>query len=118
MNNLSNRVVLIGNLGNDPQVRQFENGNAIARFSVATTEFIKGKDGDSESKTTWHKVVVWNGKAKYAEKYLRKGNKVALEVKLDNRSWEDKDKNRHYITEVVANEVISFSWNDLEENDK
>ncbi len=112
MNSLSNRVILIGNLGNDPQVRNFENGNTIARFSVATTEYIKGKSGNSETKTTWHKIVVWNNNAKYAERYLKKGNKIALEGKLDNRSWEDKDKTRHYITEVVANDIISFTWND------
>ena len=109
MNNLSNRVILIGNLGIDPQVRKFENGNAVARLSIATTESFKTKNGKWENKTTWHNVVAWNGQANYAERFLRKGNRVVVEGKLESRSYEDKDKKTHYVTEVIARDFMSLS---------
>lgn len=111
MNTLNNRVVLIGNLGNDPQVRHFENGSSIARMSIATTERFKTKDGESSERTYWHNVVAWNRQATYAEKFLRKGNRIAVEGKLESRSYEDKDKNTKYVTEVIARDFMSFTKN-------
>jgi single-strand DNA-binding protein len=115
MNNLSNRVMLIGNLGQDPEMREFENGNKVVRMNLATTEYFKNKAGKTDTRTTWHKIVAWNGQANYANKFLRKGSRIAIEGKLENRSWEDKDKNIHYITEIIVNEIMSF---DAKEKDK
>lgn len=95
-----NKVILVGNLGKDPEVHYFDDGNAIAKFSLATTESYKGKDGQKEEKTEWHNVIVRNALAKVAEKYLRKGSTIYLEGKLRNRTWDDKEGKKHYQTEV------------------
>lgn len=108
MKNLSNRVVLIGNLGSDPQVRQFENGRSLARLSVATTEAFKNKRGEWEDKTTWHTVIAWGPQAVFAERNLRKGSKIVVEGKLENRSYEDKEKVKRYVTEVVATDFMQI----------
>ncbi len=106
MNSLKNRVQLIGNLGKDPEVKSFDNGKKVARFTMATSESYKKESGEKVTETQWHNIVAWNGTAGIVEKYLKKGNEVAIEGKLTSRSWEDKEGNKHYITEVVANEVL------------
>lgn len=98
-----NKVILIGNLGQDPEVRRLENGVAVAKFSVATTEKYKDRSGETQSQTEWHNVVVWRQLAELAEQYLKKGRQVYVEGKLTHRKWQDKDGNNRYTTEVVAN---------------
>lgn len=100
-----NKVILLGNLGRDPEVRHLDNGRAVANFSIATTEFYKNKQGERVSTTEWHNVVLWTPLAEIAEKYLKKGNQVYIEGKLTSRSYEDKDGVTKYITEVVGREM-------------
>jgi len=97
-----NKVILIGNLGKDPEIRTLETGAKVATFSLATNEVYKDKDGNKKEVTDWHNIVLWRGLAELAEKYLRKGNQIYLEGKLKSRSYDDKDGNKKYITEVVA----------------
>ena len=96
-----NKVILIGNLGKDPEVITFDTAKK-ATFPLATTEFFKNKDGQKVEQTDWHNIVCWRGLADIAEKILRKGTHVYIEGKLHTRSWEDKDGNKRYITEVLA----------------
>lgn len=101
-----NKVILIGNLGKDPEVRHLENGAAVANFPLATSESYKDRNsGERVSQTDWHNIVVWRGLADVAEKYLKKGNKVYIEGKLKTRSWEDQNGNMRYTTEVVADNL-------------
>lgn len=108
-----NKVILIGNLGADPEVRHLENGASVANFRLATTEKLRirvtGADGrenwESREQTEWHNVVAWRGLAGIVERFLRKGSKVYVEGKLRNRQYQDKDGNTRYITEVVADEM-------------
>ncbi len=118
MNTLRNRVQLIGNLGGDPEVITFDSGKTKANFSLATKEVYKKENGDYETETQWHKLVAWNNTAKIAEKILKKGNEVAIEGKLTSRSYEDKNGNKKYITEVVVNELLLLKSSKKEENDK
>ena len=97
-----NRVILIGNLGKDPEVRRLENGAVVAKFSVATNENYKDKSGEWQTQTEWHDVVVWRTLAERAESTLKKGSMVYLEGKLTHRSWRDQDGNNRRTTEVVA----------------
>ena len=111
MNALKNRVQLIGHLGQDPEVKQ-TNGSTLARFSLATTERYKNKQGERVEDTQWHNIVIWGNLAEIAEKYLQKGKEIALEGRLSHRSYEDKDGNKRYITEVVANEFLMLGKKD------
>lgn len=97
-----NRVILIGNLGRDPEVRRLENGAVVAKFSVATNENYRDKTGEWQTQTEWHDVVVWRNVAERAESQLSKGSQVYLEGKLTHRTWQDKDGNNRKTTEVVA----------------
>ena len=97
-----NKVILIGNLGKDPEVRHLESGASVANFPIATTESYKDKSGNRQDQTEWHNIVLWRGLADIAEKYLRKGSQVYIEGKLRSRSWEDKEGNTRYITEIVG----------------
>ncbi len=97
-----NRVILVGNLGKDPEVRRLENGAAVAKFSVATNEGYKDKSGEWQNLTEWHDVVVWRNLAERAERDLKKGSKIYLEGKLTHRKWQDKEGNNRRTTEVVA----------------
>ena len=106
MNSLRNRVYLIGNLGQDPETKNLENGKKLARFTLATSEEFKNSDGQKVKETTWHNIVAWNGTADLAVKYLRKGRQVAVEGRLAYRSYEDKNGVTKYITEVVINELL------------
>lgn len=97
-----NRVILIGNLGRDPEVRRLENGAAVAKFAVATNENYKDKSGDWQTQTEWHDIVVWRNLAERAETTLKKGMSVYVEGKLTHRTWQDQDGNNRRTTEVVA----------------
>ncbi|MFY0626427.1 MAG: single-stranded DNA-binding protein [Reichenbachiella sp.] len=100
-----NKVILLGNLGRDPEVRHLENGRAVANFSIATSETYKNKQGEKVTNTEWHNVVLWTPLAEIAEKYMKKGNQVYIEGKLTSRSYEDKEGVTKYITEVVGREL-------------
>lgn len=100
-----NKVILVGNLGKDPEVRHLENGRAVANFSLATSESYKNKQGEKVTQTEWHNVVLWTPLAELAEKYLKKGNQVYIEGKITTRSYEDKEGVQKYITEVVGREM-------------
>jgi len=100
-----NKVILVGNLGKDPEVRYLEGGTPVANFTLATSESYKDKNGNRIEQTEWHNVVVWRGLAEVAEKYLRKGSMVYVEGKLRTRSWEDKDGNKKYSTEIIADNM-------------
>ncbi|NNE28835.1 MAG: single-stranded DNA-binding protein [Saprospiraceae bacterium] len=97
-----NRVVLIGNLGQDPEIRHLENGASVARFSVATNENYRDRDGNWQTITDWHDVVAWRNLAERAEKNLKKGMTIYVEGKLKHRKWQDKEGNNRKTTEVVA----------------
>ena len=98
-----NKVLLVGRLGKDPEIRFSGEGNAIANFSIATNETWKSKEGNQEEKTDWHNIVVFGASAeKYIQPYVKKGTLVSVEGKLQTRDWEDKDGNKRYTTEVVA----------------
>lgn len=97
-----NRVILIGNLGKDPEVRRLESGAVVAKFSLATSESYKDKEGQWQDQTEWHEVVVWRNLAERAEQSLKKGSMIYLEGKLTHRSWQDADGNQRRTTEVVG----------------
>ena len=107
-----NKVILIGNLGKDPEVRYLDSGVAVANFSLATTESYKNKEGERVSQTEWHNIVLWRGLAEVAEKYLKKGNSVYIEGKIRNRKWEDKDGNTRYTTEILADNMTMLGKKD------
>lgn len=100
-----NKVILIGNLGKDPEVRNLESGAKVANFTLATSETYKNRDGQKVTQTEWHNIVLWRGLAEIAEKYLRKGNQVFIEGKIRSRSWDDKDGNKRYITEIMGDNL-------------
>ena len=111
-----NKVILIGNLGADPEVRSTSNGGRVATLSVATSRRWKGQSGDMQEKTEWHRVVLWNntrgggsGLADIAEKYCKKGDKVYVEGRIEYRSWQDREGQTRYTTEVVAQELLLLS---------
>jgi single-strand DNA-binding protein len=101
-----NKVTLVGNLGRDPDLQYIEGDIPVAKFPLATTEMRKERNGNVVSETEWHTVVLWRGLAELAGKYLHKGSLVYIEGRLRTRSWEDKDKNRRFQTEVVAENLV------------
>ena len=112
-----NKVILIGNLGKDPEIRRLENGVVLANFSIATSEsFTDKQTGEKKEITDWHDIVLWRGLAEVAEKYLRKGTKIYVEGKLKKRSWQDKEGNTRYNTEVVGEEMTILSRLDPEKS--
>ena len=106
MNTLRNKVQLIGNLGNNPEIITLESGKKLAKFSLATNENYKDKDGQKQTKTDWHNVVAWNKTVDIIEKYVSKGKEIAIEGKLSTRSYEDKEGQKRYTTEVIINELL------------
>lgn len=106
MKNLRNTVTLVGRLGLNPEVREVKEGKTVARLSIATDDSYRTADGEKVKNTQWHTVVAWNRNAKFAEKYLVKGNEVMIEGKLTHRTWEDKDGNKKYTSEIIANEFL------------
>jgi single-strand DNA-binding protein len=101
-----NKAILIGNLGKDPDVQYLDGNIGVAKFSLATTETYKDKTGKLISQTEWHTVVLWRGLAELAQKYLHKGSLVYLEGRLKTRSWEDKDGNKKFATEIIGENLI------------
>ena len=101
-----NRVILIGNLGKDPEIRTTEGGVKVANFSLATTETYKGKTGERMEKTEWHNIVLWRGLAEVAESYLKKGNTIYVEGRIRTRDWTDKDGNKRYTTEIEGDNMV------------
>lgn len=112
---LKNKVQLIGNLGNAPEVKTMESGKKLVTFNVATNESYRNAKGEKVTETQWHRVVAWGKVAEIAEKYLDKGKEVALEGKLVNRSYNDKDGNKKYITEIQVNELLLLGAKTTEE---
>ena len=101
-----NKVILVGNLGKDPEVRYLEGGTAVANFPIATSEnYTDRSSGEKKTITEWHNVVLWRGLAEIAEKYLKKGNQVYIEGKLRTRKWQDKDGHDRYTTEIVGDSM-------------
>jgi single-strand DNA-binding protein len=106
MNALRNKVQLIGNLGQDPEIVNLDNGGKLAKFSVATNEIYRNSKGEKVTDTQWHNVVAWGKTAEIVENYLAKGNEVAVEGKLIHRSYENKEGEKRYITEIKCNELV------------
>lgn len=100
-----NKVILVGNLGKDPELRYTPSGAAVATFSLATSERYKDKSGQQQEKTEWHNIVMWRGLAEIAGKYLHKGKQVYIEGRIQTRSYDDRDGNKRYITEIVADQM-------------
>lgn len=106
MNSLRNKVLLIGHVGQDPEIKSFENDKRKANFSLATTEVYKNDRGEKVEETQWHRVTAWGKTAEIIEKYVAKGKEIAVEGKLIHRNYDDKNGEKKYITEVVANELV------------
>jgi single-strand DNA-binding protein len=101
-----NRVTLIGNIGNDPEYKTLQDGAPVAKFSIATTETYRLKNGETQSHTDWHTIIAWRGLATFASQYIHKGSLLYVEGKLRNRQYEDKEGMKKYVTEIVAEQVI------------
>lgn len=106
MSTLKNKVQLIGNLGNDPEIVTLESGKKLAKFSMATNDTYKNNKGEKITETQWHNVIAWGKTADIIESYLTKGKEVAVEGKLNTRSYEDKEGAKRYITEIVCQELL------------
>jgi len=106
MNTLRNKVQLIGNLGNNPEVITLDSGKKLAKFSIATNDSYTNAKGEKITDTQWHNVIAWNKTAEMVEKYLVKGKEIAVEGKITSRSYDDKDGTKKYITEIVCNEIL------------
>lgn len=106
MNSIKNRVTLSGHLGQDPEVKNFDNGKTVTKFSLATNESYRNDKGETVTETHWHNLVLWNGLGKMAEKNLSKGKEVFVEGKLVTRQYTDKEGTKKYITEVVVSELL------------
>jgi single-strand DNA-binding protein len=100
-----NKVILVGNVGKDPEVRYLENGAAVCNFSLATSESFRNKNGERETRTEWHNIVLWRSLAEVAEKYVRKGSQLYIEGQIRTRSWDDQNGAKHYTTEIFANSM-------------
>lgn len=100
-----NKVIIVGRLGNDPEIKYTSQGTAVARFRVATNEAWTGKDGTKQERTDWHRIVVWGKQGENCSEYLYKGRPVYIEGSLRTSSWEDKDGNKKFMTEVIARDV-------------
>jgi len=106
-----NKVIILGRLGADPEVRHFENGSSVAKTRIATTEKYTNKEGQKIENTEWHTVVFWRGLAGIVEKYLKKGDQVYVEGRLKTRSWDDQDGNKRYATDIEAREMVMLGGN-------
>jgi single-strand DNA-binding protein len=100
-----NKAILVGNVGKDPEVRHLEGGTSVARFTLATSETYKNKSGEQVKNTEWHNVVAWRQLSDLAEKFIRKGSQIYVEGKITNRQYDDKDGNKRYINEIVAENI-------------
>ena len=106
MNNLKNKVQLIGNLGQTPEIKTFENGNKVANFSLATNEYYKDSKGEKKTKTQWHNLVAWGKVAEIIEKHLKKGDEIAIDGKIQYETYETKEGVTMYTTKIQVNEVL------------
>ncbi len=106
MNAMKNRVQLIGNVGNDPEVKTLESGKKLAHLTIATNDVYRNEKGDKVEQTEWHRVTAWGKVAEIIEKFVVKGKEVAIDGKLIHRSYDDKNGEKKYITEVVVNEIL------------
>ncbi|RZS99889.1 single-stranded DNA-binding protein [Aquimarina brevivitae] len=109
MKTLKNKVQLIGNLGQDPEVITLDSGKKLAKFSIATNDYYYNKQGEKIQDTQWHNIVAWGKTADIIETYVNKGQEVAIEGKLTSRSYDDNEGNKRYITEIVCNELLMLS---------
>lgn len=100
-----NKVILVGNVGKDPETRYLEGGTAVCSFSLATSETYRNRDGEKITNTEWHNIVLWRGLAEIAEKYVKKGSQLFIEGRIRTRSWDDRDGNKRYTTEVVGDNM-------------
>ncbi len=100
-----NKVILVGNVGKDPEVRYLENGAAVTTIPLATSEAYTNKSGEKVTNTEWHNVVMWRGLAEIAQKYVKKGSLIYIEGRIRTRSWDDKEGNKHYTTEILADNM-------------
>lgn len=112
-----NKVILLGNLGKDPEVRKLENGKSVANFSIATSETYKDKSGEKVTNTEWHNIVLWSPLAEIAERYVKKGNQIYIEGKLTTRSYEDKEGVTKYVTEIVGRDLTLLGGNSPQAGD-
>lgn len=106
MNTLRNKVQLIGNLGNNPEVITLDSGKKLVKFSIATNDSYKNSQGEKITDTQWHNIIAWNKTADIIENYITKGDEVAIEGKLTTRNYEDTDGKKRYVTEVICNEIL------------
>lgn len=106
MSRIRNKVQLIGNVGNEPEIIQLDSGAKLAKLSIATNESYNNKQGEKVTETQWHNIVAWNKTAELIEKYVEKGKQIAIEGKLTHRSYEDQEMNTRYVTEVVVQELL------------
>lgn len=111
-----NKVIIVGRLGADPEIRYTQGGAAVTNFSLATSETWNDKDGNRQEKTEWHKVVVWGKSAENCAQYLAKGRQAYVEGRLQTRAWDDKDGNKRYTTEIIANTVQFLDRGDARSN--
>ncbi len=111
MNAMKNKVQLIGNVGNDPEIKNFDGGKKLANFTIATNDSYKNEKGEKVDQTEWHKVVAWGKTAEIIEKFVTKGLQIGLEGKLTHRSYDDKNGEKRYITEVLVSEVLLLGKN-------
>ncbi len=109
MNNLRNKVQLIGHLGADPEIKTFDSGKKKVKLSLATSESYKSASGEKVEQTQWHNLIVWGKTADIAEKYLHKGSELAVDGKLSYRSYDDKNGDKKYITEIIVNELMMLA---------
>ena len=111
-----NKVILVGNVGKDPEVRYLEGNVPVAKFSFATDESYRNKEGKKIEQTEWHQVVLWRGLAEVAEKYVRKGSKLYIEGKIKSHSWEDKDGVKKYTTEIIGESMVMLDRRESDGN--
>ncbi len=112
-----NKVTLLGNLGKDPEIHFSEQNVPMARFTLATTESYRDKNGQIQSQTEWHNIVLWRGLAEFSQKYLHKGSYIFLEGKIRSRNWDDKEGNRRHITEIIGDNLILLDKKTDDPND-
>lgn len=101
-----NKVILIGNTGKDTEYKTLQDGTPVAKLAIATTETFRLKNGETQSRTDWHTIIVWRGLATFAQQYIKKGALLYVEGKLRNRQYEDNDGQKKYVTEVVADQIV------------
>jgi len=111
-----NKAILVGNVGKDPDVRYLEGGSSVANFPLATSEVYRNKNGEKVTQTEWHNIVAWRHLADLAEKYINKGRQLYVEGRITTRSWEDKDGNKRYTTEIIASSIQLLGRRDDEPN--